>query len=118
MSADPGGALDGRREAFCLALASGRTVTAAAKRARVARRTAHGWLANEPAVAARVRHYRRELFGRASSRLCALGGRAAGVLGKLLGDADPKVRLAAAKAVLDAVPRLLEATELEGRLVA
>jgi hypothetical protein len=105
----------GRREAAALLLAAGRTIKAAAAETRVAERSVRYWL-KEEAFRYRVQELRSELFNRAVGALCRLSGRAAAELGKLLRSKDERTRLNAAKAILEAVPRLLNAAEFEARL--
>src|SRR5262249_61187336 len=61
---------------------------------------------------------RNRLFERALARLSRLGGKAARVLGKLLDNADPRIRLGAAKAILDSGKTLSEFFGLVKRIEA
>jgi hypothetical protein len=103
------------RERVALLLAAGRTQKRAAAAAGVSERTVGLWL-KEPAYAARVRQLRAGLFGRAVGRLCRLGGKAAGVLGKLLDDPSAAVRLGACRTVLEAAQRGREAVDVAEEL--
>lgn len=107
----------GKREAAALLLAMGRTIRAAASEAGAAERTLRNWMA-EDVFQARVRTLRGEVFGRAVGTLCGVSVRAARTMAKLLKSKDEKVQLAAAKAILEATPRLRELTDLEERLLA
>jgi hypothetical protein len=116
MSASAGNA-EGRREALAFNLARGLTVKAAAKKARVALRTAHEWR-KIPEFADRVRVLRADLFSDAAGRLAGLNKRAAVQLGKLLKSATEKVALQAAVKILELSSRLWDQTELVKRLEA
>jgi transposase-like protein len=105
----------GKREAAALLLAVGRSVRAAASEAGAAERTLRNWMV-EDGFQARVQTLRSEVFGRAVGTLCGVSVRAARTLAKLLKSQDEKVQLAAAKAILEAAPRLRDLTDLEGRL--
>jgi hypothetical protein len=110
-----GGNHENRKHALAWELARGATVRAAAKAARVSEKSAHVYR-KEPGFPELVRAYRGEIYTRAISRLCGLGGRAAVVLGKLLADDDARIRLGAAKAVLEAAAKGREALDVEERL--
>lgn len=105
----------GKREAAAFSLAAGRTVKVAADKACVSERTLFYWLTEEE-FRARVNEVRGELFTRAVGTLCRVSGAAARELGRLLKSEDEKVRLAAAKAVLEIAPRLRETADLAGQL--
>jgi hypothetical protein len=63
-----------------------------------------------------VQQLRTELFGLAVGRLCELTGKAAGRLGELLDSQTETVALGAAKAILEAAPRLRESVDLAAQL--
>lgn len=105
------GSLSARQEALALALASGLTARDACGRAGVAERTARTWQA-DPTFSGRVRQLRTDLFSEAVGRLAGQAAAAADALAALLKNKDPKVRLAAAKALLDLGPQLHEHVEL------
>src|SRR5262245_50708566 len=107
-----------RQEAVALLLAGGSSVRAAARRARVGERTIHRWLREDQAFRDLVFTSRNRLFERALARLSQLGGKAARVLGKLLDDEDARVRLQAAKTILDSGKTLLEFFDLTKRIEA
>jgi hypothetical protein len=88
-----------RREKFALALAGGRTVTKAAAKAGIGRRTATRWLA-EPAMRARVAELRSAMIARAIGRTAAGLALAAGRLRRLVRSKDERVALRAASALL------------------
>ena len=70
----------------------------------------------EPAFRQEVTNARAAMVERASARLTALGEHAVVVLGHLLTDPRPTIRLAAAKHVLDLGARWREVLELEERV--
>jgi len=107
-----------RQEAVALLLAGGSSVRAAARRTRVGERTIHRWLREDRAFCDLIFTTRNRLFERALARLSRLGGKAARVLGKLLDDADPRIRLGAAKAILDSGKTLSEFFGLVKRVEA
>jgi transposase-like protein len=102
---------NGRRERVALYLAAGLSVRRAARKAGVGERTVYRWLA-EDAFRQRVAELRTRLFDRAVGRLSRTSGKAAVVLKGLLDSADERVRLAAARAVLDSGMKAREALEL------
>jgi hypothetical protein len=110
----------GRRKgdaALLLALASGRTVRAAARAAGIGERTATRRLA-DPAFRRRVSELRAEMVERALGR-AAWGMRAAAdTLRQLLRAEKESVRLGAARALLELTVKLRESVELEQRLRA
>jgi hypothetical protein len=105
----------GRREAAALALAIGRSLRAAARDAAVSERTLRTW-ASETDFAARVRVLRSEVFTRAVAVLCGASTQAAAKLRRLLKSDDERIGLGAARAILEAAPRLREAGELAERV--
>jgi hypothetical protein len=116
----PGGGVDAprltaRQEAAALALAAGQEVKAAAAACGVGERTLHRWREGA-AFRSRVQELRTELFGLAVGRLCELTGKAADRLGKLVDSNTETVALGAAKAILEAAPRLREAVDLAARV--
>jgi hypothetical protein len=90
---------------FMLAVASGRTVRAAAKAADISERTARRHAA-EPAVQLRIDLLRGQIVKRGAGRVIAGMTAASRELMRLLRDPSPKVRLAAARAILDFGARL------------
>ena len=114
MSAESGN-LGGKKEAAALLLAVGRSVRAVAREAGVSERTIRNWR-GEDAFAARVRLLRSEVFARAVGVLCGASTRAAAKLRQLLRSEDEKIALGAARAILEAAPRLREAGELAERV--
>ena len=118
----PGGGVEDsrltvRQEAAALALAAGREVKATAKACGVGERTLHRWR-GDAAFRSRVQELRTELFGLAVGRLCELTGKAADRLGELLDSKTETVALGAAKAILEAAPRLRESADLAAQLAA
>src|SRR5262249_12391001 len=92
-------------------LAAGKPVRKAAAAAGVGERTAYRKL-KDPAFRALVGELRQRMVGQAVGRLSAGMGQAAAKLLKLLASQDDKVQLAAAKAILEAGPRLRDSEEL------
>src|SRR5262249_46637746 len=83
----------------------------------VSERSAHRRLA-DAAFARRVTELRGEMVSRAVGRMARGMTSAANTLLALLGAADERVRLGAARAVLELGGKMREATELEARLLA
>jgi len=90
---------------FVLAIASGRTVRAAAKAAGISERTARRHTA-DPAVQIRINSLQRQLRNRTVGRLSAGMTAAARELERLLRDPSAKIRLATARTILDFGARL------------
>jgi hypothetical protein len=107
--------LNPKQEAAALLLAVGRSVKAAARDAGVAERTLRNWRCVS-AFRARVQELRSDVFGRAVGALCGISVRAARTLAGLLQSTDEKVQLGAAKAVLEAAPRMREQIDLVEQL--
>jgi len=98
------------------ALARGETQSRAAKSAGVSARTIARWLDDHAFVAA-VREARTAALDTALGRLHSLSLKAATTLGALLSPrSQPSIRLAAARAVLEASLRLRESLDFEARL--
>jgi transposase-like protein len=112
---EKGGNLGGKREAAALLLAVGRSVRAAAREAGCSERTINNWQGEE-AFAARVLALRSEVFTRAVAVLCGASTKAAAKLRRLLRSDDDRIGLGAARAILEAAPRLREAGELAERV--
>jgi transposase-like protein len=106
---------EAKREAVALSLASGQTAKAAAAACGVSERTIGNWL-NESSFVQRVDSLRADMVSRAAGRIADDMTRAAKTLRKLLSDPDSRVRLGAARAVLENGVRLREATILEARV--
>jgi hypothetical protein len=102
---------NGKREAVALAVASGLSLRQAADQCRVGQRTVMRWH-QEEAFRRRIAELRTELFDQAVGLLSRLGGKAAAVLGMLLDSGDEKVKLAAAKAILDQAAKTRDLAEL------
>src|SRR4051812_39592788 len=112
MAVNPGNR-EGRKRALAMALARGLSVEGAAAEAGVSEKTAHNYR-KEPGFAELVRRLRGELFGQAVAVLAGVSALAAATLAGLLQSADEKVKLGAAKAVLDAGDRLRQTDDLAG----
>src|SRR5581483_6411304 len=82
---------------------------------KLSERTAHRRL-KDPAFTKRVDQIRGDLIQRTVARLPAHGTIAADTLGKLIQSKDERVRLGAARAILDHLYRGAEIFELERRL--
>ena len=106
-----------RHDALALALAAGRTVRDACRKAGASERTAYRRLA-DPGFRCRVAELRAEMVGRALGCMADGMAAAAKTLRKLLkADADT-VKLGAARSILELGNKLREAVELEQRLAA
>jgi hypothetical protein len=101
-----------KREAVALAIASGRSLRQAAEQCGAGERTVKRWHAEDPSFRRRVAELRSEMFDEAVGLLSRLGGKAALVLGLLLDSASEKVRLQAARTVLDQAVRTRDLAEL------
>jgi hypothetical protein len=94
---------DGQKDALALAVARGRTPTAAARALGVAERTARRW-ASDPEFRRLVLSLHNQILARAAGRLAMLSTKAVRTLGTLLDSQDEEVRYKAARAILaDAV---------------
>jgi biotin carboxyl carrier protein len=98
-----------------LALASGESVKDAARLANVSERTVYRRLRNE-SFAQRVNQARTSMLQQAVGRLARAVPKASEVLDKLLDSASERVRLQAAKAVMDCSVKLGDAVSYEQRL--
>ena len=104
------------REFAIAALSAGDSQADAARRAGVNARTIQRWLDDDAFVAA-VREARAAALDSALGRLHSLSLKAATTLGLLLSPrSQPSIRLAAARAVLEASLRLRESLDFEARL--
>lgn len=101
---------------LAVALAAGREVAQAATDANVSERTAYRRLADAD-FRKRVNELRAAMVDRASGRLADSMADAATELRALLGSADERIRLAAAKGILETTIKVREATEVEARLL-
>ena len=102
-------------EALILHLASGTTVEAAAELAGISRATAFRRL-QDPEFQRRIKQTRGEMIERAAGHLAAGATEASITLRNLLGSDSEKVRLAAAKTIIEGVLKVRDATEFEERL--
>jgi hypothetical protein len=105
------------RESFAVAVAGGHSVTRAAERLGIGRRTATRWL-SDPAFAKRVSELRTAATQRALSVLSNSTTLAARRLRKLLNDPQATVRHKAAVSILEIQCKLNLALEIEERLAA
>ncbi len=105
-----------QRAMFVAELAAGRTVSEAAAKAGISRRTAARWH-REPDVVAELDRMRRSTLSHARERLLDLVDQAVGALSRVMADTEsPAATVAAARTVLAHVLRFDERTELEERL--
>jgi erythromycin esterase-like protein len=100
-----------------LAIANGESVADAARAADVSLRSAQRYLST-PAAKARIAAIRDRMFAEAVNTLAATAGAAARAMAHLIDSADERVRLAAAKAVLELGPQLNEWSDVAQRLSA
>jgi transposase-like protein len=106
-----------KRERFALALASGLSITKAAARVGIGRRTASRWL-TELELQKRVGELQAAMVGRALGSMSASMSRAAARLRNLVRSDDERVALGACRAVLELRTKLHESEEVERRLAA
>lgn len=98
-------------------LASGATIVAASERTGVSRRQIYRWL-DDADFAGALADAQRSIFERAMRRLQALAQDAGDELGLLLKDRDPRIRLRAAKIIVDCGRRWDADAEQRERLEA
>ncbi len=100
-------------------LLGGQTLSAACAAVGISRMTAYRWL-RQPSVKNALQEAQGELLAQSMRRLLALQAAAIDALAALLDDplTPPAVRLATAKAVLEAALRLYDALVLEQRISA
>jgi transposase len=113
----PGGKRNAKDTELVGHLAAGLSPAHAAKRAGVSRATVYRRLA-DPAFRQRVEEARAELWKRAAAVLSKSAVEGAVVLRRLLRSADEKVKLQAAKIVLEQGVRVRDHVELAQRLAA
>jgi hypothetical protein len=89
-----------RREIAATALATGRTIRAAARQAGVSERTLGGWN-SEPEFAARVQAIRSSLLERCLGSMAGALSKAARTLKRLLQSPDDRVKYASAKSLIE-----------------
>jgi hypothetical protein len=100
---------------LALALARGATRQEAGRIAGVSERTVYVRL-SDSTFRLRVSEFRRAMIDGAIGKLATLADKAADVLGKLLDEESPAVRLRAAGSVLEQLTRIREHVELSERL--
>jgi soluble lytic murein transglycosylase-like protein len=103
--------------ALVLALASGDSVKDAARLANVSERTVYRRLRNE-SFARRVNQARTAMLQQAVGRLASAVPKASAVLDKLLDSRSERIRLQAAKAIMDSSVKLGDAVAYEQRLAS
>jgi hypothetical protein len=97
------------------ALAGGASFRDAARQARVSERTVTRRMADDE-FRLQVSHARARMIDRALGLLSHAAAQASGTLWTLLSSSDERVRLAAARSILEIGPRLREQVDLEERL--
>lgn len=102
-------------EGLAMAVARGSSITSAAKRANVSRRTATRWAAL-PAFRDRVSVLRQRMTDRTVGRLTSASVTAVGTLQALLRCKNPAIVHAAAKTILDATIRHTEQVVLAAQV--
>jgi hypothetical protein len=108
--------ISNRQERVAVALASGRTVAAAARDCRVNADTVWTWM-KQPAFQARVAELRQSLTDSAIGRLASMmADQAADALLRLLSAESDVVALDAVKAVYDLFVNVTNASELKSRI--
>jgi hypothetical protein len=90
-----------KQEQAALALAIGATIEKAAQKAGCSERTVRRWKADCPEFVRRIGELRAELTERTMGRLIGAQVKASGTLRRLLTVQDPRVRLGAAKALIE-----------------
>jgi hypothetical protein len=107
-----------RADRLAARVAVGETIRAAARAMKIGERTAYRW-AGELGFKARVAELRSAMVSSAAGRLADGMGVAAGKLRALIGKAkDDRVKLAAAKAVIELGMKVAELAELQDRVAA
>jgi hypothetical protein len=112
-----GGDRSGADAALLAALAGGASIQAAAQLAGVSESTAYRRLRSRP-FRRRLDRARQEMLDRALGHLSRGGTEAAITLRKLLRSEDARVKLGAAKCILESGAKVKEAAELERRIAA
>ena len=107
----------GKKQHVALLLVGGMSVVQAATEAKVAARTAYGWMAN-PAYRRHVNNLRSPFIDEALGRLTAAATRSVEVMVALLDCNEPHVRLRASTSIVDTLIKLREHTEFARRLEA
>jgi len=102
--------------ALIVALACGDTVKEAAERAGVGERTVYRRLADQSFIA-KVNKARNMMVSQAVGKLSLNCAKAAGTLEKLLDSDNPRIRLQAAKAIMDHAIKLSDSWAIEQRLL-
>src|SRR5262245_5402507 len=109
------GTLTPKQEAVALALASGHTIRQAAGLCCAGERTIKRWL-TDPAFRRRVTELQAEAVKRATATMGDTMTEAADVLRQLLAARSERVRLGAARSLLELGVKLRGNVELEGRI--
>ena len=101
--------------AFAVDIARGTSIVKAAKKVGISETTGYRW-ARKPEVVKSIAEVRSTVLQTASQRMMNLAGKAVATLEALLGSDDDKIRLSAAKAVIDGTAKMRQLAELEQEL--
>lgn len=105
-----------KARSLALAVAAGKSIRAAARKLDIAERTAYRMSAL-PEFKELVGELQAQVVSRAVAKLATGTAKAAACLLELLGSTDERVKLRAARAVLERYPELHMYSDLSGRLV-
>jgi hypothetical protein len=108
---------DNQVQAAALAFATGKTVAEAAEASSTSVRELYRWR-KKPAFQRLVARRRDEITAEVVGRLCALGNKAVATLDVLMDDPLPRIRLGAAKAVMESLVKATDLIEVRQRLEA
>ncbi len=104
-----------KREASAHLIAAGGGIKDICRETGVSIRTAHRWVASDD-FQQRVESIRSGLFLAVAERLMSLGGQAAATLAELVANGTPKIKLDAAKFIVQTLMHLRETIEFDERL--
>jgi hypothetical protein len=100
-----------------LAVAAGESIADAARAADVSLRSAQRYL-SRPTAKTRIAQIRDQMFAEAVQTLASSAGAAARAMRELIDSQDERVRLSAARSVLEIGPTLFEFSDVAQRLAA
>jgi len=101
--------------AFAVEIARGTSIVKAATKVGISETTGYRW-ARKPEVVKSIAEVRSTVLQTASQRMMNIAGKAVETLETLLGSDDDKIRLSAAKAVIDGTAKMRQLAELEQEL--
>jgi phage terminase small subunit len=101
--------------AFAVEIARGTSIALAAKKIGVAETTGYRW-AKKPEVQKSVDEIRTTVLHAATGRIVNITGKAVDTLGNLLDSENEKIKLYAAKAIIDGMAKMRQLVELEQEL--